>query len=114
MFFFRKNRFDYVYNHRPIDNSYPDGLGGEISNLKTLNKIYTKAKSKSHKEHMFNYLLENKKKFRVGTLEPKNKLLKKPFLKLDIDYEQQLNFFKKIKINPDMSTISIIKKIIKK
>ena len=107
-------KIDYIYNHRPINNSYPDGLGGEISNLKILEKINSKKTSQSQKEHIFNYIIENKKKFKISTLEPGTSFLKKPFLKLDIDYKHQLEFFNKVKISPYMSTERIIKKIISK
>jgi len=62
---------------------------------------------------VFNYLWQNFGKFRISTIEPKNKFLSKPFLKLDIDYIYQYEVFKKLKINSSMSTSEIIKKIIK-
>lgn len=111
--FFYKKKLDYAYNHAPIRNSYPDGLGAEISTLKTLKKIKKYAKTKSEKEHIFQYLWNNEEKFKISTLEPKDKYYCKPFLKLDIDYKQQLNFFKKIKIDSSMKSKKIIKKIMK-
>jgi len=111
--FFHKKKVDYAYNHRPINNSYPDGLGAEISNLKTLLNIKSMARTKAHKEHLFNSLLENPSRFKIATMEPKNKYYRKPFLRLDIDFINQLNSFKKLNINPYMDSASIIKKILK-
>jgi spore coat polysaccharide biosynthesis protein SpsF len=111
--FFKSKKLDYAYNHAPINNSYPDGIGAEISNYNTIQKIMLNAKTKDQKEHVFNYLWQNFGKFRISTIEPKNKFLSKPFLKLDIDYFYQYEVFKKLKINSSMSTSEIIKKIIK-
>lgn len=111
--FFKKNKADYAYNHIPKKNYYPDGIGAEITNIKTLKKIFSRAKSKDEKEHIFNYVLNNEKKFKIKTINPKNVYLRKPFLRLDIDYKEQLNLLKNININPSMKIESIIKKIIK-
>lgn len=111
--YFKKKKLDYAYNHAPIGNSYPDGIGAEISSFKTLKKIKSFAKKKEQKEHLFNYIWQNLNKFNISTLEPKNKFYNKPFLKLDIDYLHQLRSFKKLKINSSMDSSLIIKKIIK-
>lgn len=108
-----KYKSDYIYNHRPIKNSYPDGIGAEVSNIKTLIKIKRKAISKNHKEHIFNYINDNPKQFKINTIEPKNKFFIKPYLKLDIDYYEQFKVFNKIKIHPNMSSKEIIQKILK-
>ena len=89
-----------------------DGVGAEISNVKTLRKISTKAKSKEEKEHVFLYLKNNWKKFKISKLKPLNNFYNKPYLKIDVDYLNQLKFFQKLKINSSMKSTSIIKKIL--
>ena len=110
--FFKKKKLDYAYNHAPIGNSYPDGLGAEIASFETLSKIKNFAKKKEQQEHVFNYVWQNLNKFNISTLEPKNNFYRKPFLKLDIDYLHQLESFQKLKIDSSMESSLIIKKII--
>jgi len=111
--FYKKNKYDYVYNYGPVNSSYPDGIGAEISNLITLSKIKKLAKSKSEQEHLFEIIKKYPKKFKKSSLEPKDKFFKKPFLKLDIDYQEQLSFFNKVNLKIDMSTKKIINQILK-
>lgn len=80
-----ENPCDYAYNHIPLGNSYPDGLGAEIVSIKILRQLAKEAQSKEHREHCLSYIMDNKEKFTVGTFDPKNKELRRPEIKLDID-----------------------------
>jgi len=83
--FYRENSCDYVYNHIPRDNLYPDGLGAEIISfdlLKHLNEIVT---SQHHKEHCLSYIWDNKDKFTIKTFDPLDKELHHPNMKFDVD-----------------------------
>lgn len=111
-FFNNKKNLDYAYNHIPKNNQYPDGIGAEIISRNALNKIFSKANSSDEKEHIFNYLNSNPKLFKSDTLNPKEHFLKKPFLKVDIDYIEQLKAFQKLRLNPNMKTKQILKKIL--
>lgn len=94
--YFLSNKYDYAYNHIPRDNLYPDGVGAEITNRKTLKTINDNADKVEYREHLFNYIWSNKNKFKIGTFNPKHKWLQRPELRLDIDtmndYKQYNNF----------------------
>jgi spore coat polysaccharide biosynthesis protein SpsF len=110
--YYKKNKLDYAFNTGQDAIFYVDGVGAEISNVKTLKKISNKAKSKEEKEHVFLYLKNNLKKFKISKLKPLNNFYNKPYLKIDVDYLNQLKFFQKLKINSSMKSTSIIKKIL--
>ena len=107
--FYKNNNCDYAYNHIPKNNLYPDGIGAEIANANKILKFSSLALNKNLREHAFSYINENPKKFKIMTFDPISKFLRKPHLKLDVDYKKQYQFFKNKKITPNMN----IKKIIK-
>lgn len=102
---------DYAYNHIPKKNTYPDGLGCEIINLKSFNTIYDNASLQSHKEHCFNYLWDNIEKFNVLTFDPPEIIMCKPHLKFDIDTIEDFNYLNSLNINIDTDSISLLKGI---
>jgi len=81
---FNENECDYAYNHIPIGNSYPDGIGAEICTMDILEEIYLKAILQNHREHLFNYIIENKENFKIKTFDPPESIMY-PEVKLDID-----------------------------
>ncbi len=107
--FFNENKCDYAYNHIPKENNFPDGIGGEISNLATIEKIYLNAKNKNQMEHMFNYLWDNKKSFKIKTFNHTNEKINFPKIKLDIDYKKDLLNLNKLNININSLTEDVIK-----
>ena len=111
--FYKKNKCDYAYNHIPLNNLYPDGIGAEIASAEKILEFSKFKLKRNQKEHIFNYVHQNKKKYIIKTFDPKIEFLKKPFLKLDIDYKKQYLFFKNKKISPSMDIKSIIKKLFK-
>jgi len=76
---------DYVYNHIPRNNRYPDGLGAEIISFDVLERVWNEARKPEHREHLLNYIWENPEKFSIGTFDPPDPELAKPEVKLDID-----------------------------
>ena len=44
-----------------IKPTYPDGLDVEVFNFDTLRKTWIKAKSKTEREHVTQYIIQNKK-----------------------------------------------------
>ena len=85
---------DYTYNHVPRDNSWPDGLGAEIVTFKTLRLIHQRARGAEEREHIFNYIWNNKDKFRIHTFEPPKEEWMRPDIKLDIDtWDDYLRLF---------------------
>jgi len=82
--FFNKKQCDYAYNHIPRGNSYPDGIGAEICTMDILEEIYLKTSLQNHREHLFNYILENNENFKIKTFDPPESI-RYPEVKLDID-----------------------------
>ena len=107
---FISGNFDYAYNHRPIKNSYPDGLGAEIVTYNCLSYLNKIVKSKKNKEHIFNYILENQKKFKIHTFNPA-KSLSYPKIKLDIDTYEDLIKFTKIVPKKNFNVIELLNKL---
>ena len=83
--FYFSNNCDYAYNHIPVKNTYPDGLGAEIVSMKILEALHIKAKKEEEREHIFNYIWNNPKDFSIKTLNPLNDAISFPDVKLDID-----------------------------
>ena len=105
--FYKNNKCDYAYNHIPKNSHYPDGLGAEICSMQILDEINKKAKTKKHREHLFNYILDNYTEYTIKTFEPPEDLAY-PKLKLDLD---TLDDYKKLLEKPfriDMSAQEIV------
>ena len=101
---------DYAYNHAPINNLYPDGFGAEICSIATLSEIYEKAAAGSEREHVFNYIWNNKSAFNVGTLNPAKKM-QYPFLRFDVDTPKDLIYLNSLPIDLDMTASEIISRL---
>ena len=88
--FYQKNDFDYVSN--TIKPTYPDGLDVEVFNFDTLRKTWIKAKSKTEREHVTQYIIQNKK------FKKKNILYKENLsnLRLTIDEKIDLKQIKQV------------------
>lgn len=83
--FYADNSCDYAYNHIPIDNLYPDGLGAEVISFELLKFLNENAVLQHHKEHCLSYIWDNKEKFTIKTFDPPNKKLHRVDVKLDVD-----------------------------
>lgn len=83
-YFFASN-YDYVYNHIPLNNTYPDGLGAEMISFASLETSFMNATLKEHREHCFSYIKDNPDMFSVSTFNPPNKKIAYPNMKFDID-----------------------------
>jgi len=100
--FYLNNDFDYVYNHIPRNNKYPDGFGAEMISVLVLEKMYLMANKPSQREHLLNYIWDNKNSFSISTFNPENELINHPELRFDIDTIEDYNYlnsFKEIDIN---------------
>jgi spore coat polysaccharide biosynthesis protein SpsF len=60
-----KNKYDYISTKEYL----PIGIGAEIISFKALKKSYLVSKSIDEKEHVVNYVLNNKKKFKTKILK---------------------------------------------
>lgn len=83
--FYIDNPYDYVYNHIPKNNQYPDGLGAEIISFELLERLFQVVQSQHHKEHCLSYIHDNQEQFTIKTFDPPNLLLHHPELRFDID-----------------------------
>lgn len=106
--FFFQNNCDYAYNHIPLNNKYPDGLGAEIVPFSILEKIYSNAKSERNREHIFTYITDNTKRFSIKTFDPSDPNIAFPEIKLDMDNYQDYNKFLSIDLNINMSASEIV------
>ena len=112
--FFEKNPCDYAYNHIPINNNYPDGLGAEIIRFNTLKNLYEVVDTPPHKEHFLSYITDNSRMFDIKTFDPLDKKLHHPDMRFDVDTfdDYQLLCMKDIDI--DISLQNLIKLFMEK
>jgi spore coat polysaccharide biosynthesis protein SpsF len=111
--FFKVNA-DYVYNHLPKNNLYPDGLGAEMVSIELLTKVYNNAKILDQREHIFNYIWQNADQFTIHTFDPPDPMQHHPELKLDLDVFKDYLFLLSRNIYPDMSDNEIVKIFLEK
>ncbi len=83
--FYFEHQCDYAYNHIPVGNNYPDGLGAEIISFELLKTMHKNAKSASQREHCMNYIRDNSELFRIKTFNPKDARIARPYMRFDID-----------------------------
>jgi spore coat polysaccharide biosynthesis protein SpsF len=103
---FEKKNYDYISNQSFL----PKGMGCEIITFEALKKSFNKAKKLNQKEHINEYILENKKEFKIKILKNnKKKMYSK--LNFSIDTIRDYNYCSSI-IN-NISKPITIKKIIK-
>ncbi|MEW5948514.1 MAG: NTP transferase domain-containing protein [Thermodesulfobacteriota bacterium] len=83
--FYGRTPCDYAYNHIPVGNNYPDGLGAEMVAFSLLEKLEYTVTEQRHREHCFSYIWDNPNQFVIKTFNPPNLRIHRPNLKLDID-----------------------------
>lgn len=77
---FIQDKLDYAQSFSKL----PVGVGAEIFSFKTLKKCYLEGKEPHHREHVNEYIIENKEAFRCGVLKvPDSK--NHPEVRLTID-----------------------------
>lgn len=106
--FFAEGNYDYAYNHVPVNNRYPDGVGAEVTSFQVLEVLNKEAILPEDREHMFNYLWKNTNRFRIGTCDPEDDSLAHPELKLDIDTIEDYRRLLRLKVHPDNSFKEIV------
>lgn len=107
--FYNENSCDYAYNHIPLNNKYPDGLGAEIISYKLLNNLHSVVESQHHKEHCLSYIHDNKNKYIIKTFDPLNEKLHKPNLRFDVDTVDDYYKLAMKDISIDVSSEELIK-----
>ena len=106
--FFRIGKYDYAYNHIPVNNSYPDGLGAEIVTFSVLKKLHSLATLSNHREHIFNYIWDNPNAFKIATCNPLDKSIASPHLKLDVDTLEDFNKMNMLRLTPSSSAFEVV------
>ena len=76
---------DYACNHQDrLDSKYADGFGAEIFSNNLLQEISKCTKESSHREHVTQYIWDNKNKYKLHSVRAPIQLAH-PKLKFDID-----------------------------
>jgi len=87
---------DFSSNTHNFDNNgYPDGIGAEVFNFKTIKKLWEITKNPSHREHPHSYIYENRDMFKVGTIKCPEEF-SRPDLKLEVNTSEEYEFIKAI------------------
>lgn len=105
---YSQDDYDYCYNNVPLGNSYPDGFGAEISSLNILKKIYNLT-SILQREHIFNYIKNKKKLFKIKTFNPSKTKYYMPNLSFEVNTKKEYFKLKKLNIKWDTSMEDILK-----
>ena len=105
--FFCDNECDLAFNNIPHKNNYPDGLGAEICKSKLISQLNEKNLNNDEKEHIFNYVKNNKTKYTIKTFDPDDEIACSN-LKLDIDTIKDYNKISKHKVDIDMDGKMIV------
>ena len=80
-----------------INTDYPDrnnDFAGELISVSGLRKVNLATKNNFDREHVYPYFFRNSKKLKVKRIEVSKKL--KTPIKFDLDYKEDLKFFRKI------------------
>jgi spore coat polysaccharide biosynthesis protein SpsF len=99
---------DYIYNHIPRGNLYPDGLGAEIVSMATLKRVEHYANTPEQREHAFNHIWDNLHLYRMTTFNPPDKRLHHPELKLDLDTYEDYQRLLASGVDIDMTAAEIV------
>lgn len=97
---FQSHTYDYVTNTLP--SSFPDGLDVEIFSFKTLQLVYEKAKLKSEREHVTDYIRKNRNEFKIFNYTSNIDL---PHYRWAVDQIQDLKLVRRIyaKMRPKLT-----------
>ena len=87
--FYKKNRYDFIYNVAEDLTNIPIGFDIEIFSFETLKKVYKNAKSEKDKEHVTSYINCHPNQFSIFYYNDEN-IKKIDGLRLTIDYPEDL------------------------
>ncbi len=107
--YYKNNECDYAYNHIPLNNKYPDGLGAEIISYELLEYLNETVEIQYHKEHCLSYIHDNKNQFKIQTFDPLDKELHHPELRFDVDTFDDYYQLAMKDIAMDTSSLELIK-----
>jgi len=107
--FYKENSYDYVYNHIPKNNLYPDGLGAEIISFDLLKHMNDVVTLQHQKEHCLLYIWDNEDKFTIKSFDPLEKELHHPEMKFDVDTFDDYHKLAMKDFTIDVSSVELIK-----
>ena len=87
---------DYSSNKSEIGSNLPDGLGVEIFTSEALKISMDKSTQEHHFEHVNEYILENKDKFRIYKDSNVPELVDKSYIRLTVDTVEDFKIVEKI------------------
>jgi len=106
--FYFQNSYDYIYNHIPKNNSYPDGLGAEMISFKLLEELENAVTSSKEREHSFLHITNNPEKYSIGTFEPEKEIAF-PELRFDVDSFEDYYYLSMKSFGIDISSKDLVK-----
>ena len=106
--FYNSGEYDYVYNHIPLKNNYPDGIGAEIMSFEILEKLHQETTEPYDREHVSKYIRSHPEIVEIGTFDPKDPSLHFPGIRLDLDTQQDYEKLSQLNVNMNMNAHEII------
>lgn len=91
---FKENNYDFVGCN--IEKNFPIGVDGMVFPTKILEQISKRKLTNNDLEHVSVYIYKNPRKFRIFNYSPSNKKLKRPEIRLTLDYFEDYLLIKKI------------------
>ena len=86
---------DYSSNTAEVNSGLPLGIGVEVFSFAALERSWAEGKDGEHREHVNEYILQNRDSFNVQVLQaPESK--RAPRLRLTVDTEEDLSFMRDI------------------
>jgi spore coat polysaccharide biosynthesis protein SpsF len=103
---------DYTFNHVPdMDNQYPNGLGAEVFKAATLLEIKQVTTASDDLEHINNYVLRNRDKYKIETFKAPGRIAC-PEIRLDVDTESDLSYLRKLVAKGELTIDSTALRVI--
>lgn len=98
----------YAYNHIPLNNSYPDGLGAEMLSAALLYELDQRATLPEHREHCLTFIRDNPGEFHITTFDPPDERLRRPKVRLDLDTPEDYRKLALMAIHADMPPAEVV------
>lgn len=106
--FFREGDYDLAYNHDPMGNLYPRGIGGEMVSLDFLKGIRGESVLPERGDIWFWAVMEHANAYKIGTFDPADSRLRQPDKRLFVENPQAYRKFALMPIHPDMHPAEIL------
>jgi spore coat polysaccharide biosynthesis protein SpsF len=96
-----------------LDNGWPDGIGAEVFNFDTLERVWETSTDPRNREHPHTNFYEHPELYRIGTLQCPSEF-RRPDIKLDVNTRQEYEFMAQLYDylyvrNPEFTVLDIIR-----